>query len=233
MLKTMMTLLRGHAADANEEFSTANALPLLRQQIREAGLSVKKSRQAVAIAMAGQEQEVVRYKRIKEQLTDLETRAIAALEANETELAKEAAEAIAGLEDEKASSENAQSRFGREISRLKSDIRTAQLKVRDLERGQRLATATNHTQNLGSLSPTTTNNSLRDAEETLAKLEHRQQNLDLTRKAEAELEQSTAPNDIAERMAAQGLGTPLHSSADDVLERLKKKQSSSTAKSKK
>ncbi len=232
MLKTMMTLFKGRTADAVEEFTDANALPILRQQIREAGLGVKASRQSVAIAMAGQEQEVSRYKRIKAQIADLESRALAALEVGKNELAAEAADAIAGLENEKASSEKAQERYANEIGRLKSDIRAAQLKMRDLERGQRLATATSHTQKLAVDSPRSTTNSLSDAEETLRRLEKRQQTVDLTRKAEAELEQSTAPADISKRMAEQGLGKPLKSSADQVLERLKAKQAGSTGKSK-
>lgn len=233
MLKTMMTLFRGRAADAADEFTQANALPLLRQQIREASLSVKKSRQAVAIAIAGQEQEAMRYKRIKEQIVDLETRALAAIEAKKMELAQEAAEAIAALEDERASSEKAQARFNREITRLKSDIRTAQLKLRDLDRGQRLATATNQTQKMAETSPFATSNSLQDAEETLARLEARQEHTEIARRAEAELERSTAPSDIASRMAENGLGAPLRSSSEQVMERLKKKHDTSTQKSQK
>ncbi|MFD0916430.1 PspA/IM30 family protein [Pseudahrensia aquimaris] len=230
MFKTVLTLFRGRSADAAEAFTDANALPLLRQQIRDAGAAVKKSRQAVAIAMAGQEQEVARHAKIKKQIADLETRAMAAIEANKAELAQEAAEAIAGLEDEKASSEKAQARFNAEISRLKKEIRTAQLKMRDLERGQRLAVATQHTQKLADESPLDTNSTLREAEETLARLEQRQQATDLTRKAEAELETSTAPADVAERMAEAGLGAPLRSSADDVLARLKAKAEKPTKK---
>lgn len=223
MFKMMTTLWRGRTADAGEAFAKANALPLLRQQIRDAGLSVKKSRQAVAIAMAGQEQEIARYSKIKAQIADLETRTLSALEQKKDALAEEAAEAIAGLEDEKAASEKAQARYNAEITRLKSEIRSAQLKLRDLERGYRLATATDKTQKLAGETPLATTNSLKEAEETLAKLEHRQESVELTRRAEVELEQSTAPADIASRMADQGLGKPMRSSADAVMERLKAK----------
>lgn len=233
MLKTIFTLFRGQSTDAAEKFIDANALSLLRQQIRDASVAVKRSRQAVAIAMAGQEQETARYGRIKEQIADLETRAMAAIEAGKDDMAREAAEAIAGLEDEKAASKKAQALYNTEIVRLKSDIRSAQLKLRDLERGQRLATATDRTQKLADMSPVCTMSNLREAEETLNRLNLSQQATDLARKAEAELEMATAPSEVVERMAAEGLGEPLRSSADAVLERLKtkgrKKPSKTTA----
>ena len=229
MFKSVITIFRGRAAEAEEAFVDANALPILRQQIRDAAAAITRSRQAVAVAIASETQEVARYEKIKAQIKDLEARAVDAIEKGKGDLAQEAAEAIAALEDEKASSETAQARYRAEISRLKQEVRTAQLKLRDLERGQRLAVATDKTQRLANVSPISTTNSLREAEETLARLETRQQATDLARKAEADLAMMDTPTDIAERMANAGLGNPMRSSAEAVLERLKKK----TAKGKK
>ena len=220
MFKTLATLLRGRTEDAVENFADANALPLLRQQIRESGQAVALSRRAVATAMAAHKQEDERYERLVAQIADLETRAIAAMEKEDGDMAREAAEAIAHLENEKTSSQKARDRYTAEIARLKRDVRDAQNRLRDLERGHRLAHATNHTQRLAT-TPSCTATSLRDAEQTLERLQSRQRNLDLTRVAEAEIAQSDEPADIICRMAEKGHGEAISSSADKVLERLK------------
>ena len=110
MFKTIATLLRGRTEDAVENFADANALPLLRQQIRESGQAVALSRRAVATAMAAHKQEDERYERLVAQIADLETRAIAAMEKEDGDMAREAAEAIAHLENEKTSSQKARDR---------------------------------------------------------------------------------------------------------------------------
>ncbi|EFL89106.1 PspA/IM30 family protein [Ahrensia sp. R2A130] len=220
MFKTLTTLLRGRTADAVEDFADANALPLLRQQIRESGQAVALSRRAVAAAMAAHKQENERFDRIVAQITDLETRAVAAMEQGDSDLARDAAEAIAHLENEQASSEQAKGRYTAEITRLKRDVRDAQNRLRDLERGHRLAHATNHTQRLAA-TPASSATTLKDAEQTLDRLQKRQRNMDLTREAEAEICQSDEPADIVRRLAEKGHGDALSSSTDAVLARLK------------
>ena len=52
MYKQVFTLLRGSAHEAAEQFTDANALPILRQQIRDSARSIQASKCAIAAAMA-------------------------------------------------------------------------------------------------------------------------------------------------------------------------------------
>jgi hypothetical protein len=129
------------------------------------------------------------------------------------------------LEAERAASEDAQKSFGTEIERLKRIVRASEMRLRDLQRGQRIAAATDKTQRLRETAPGSTLSALKDAEETLSRLRVRQKQIDATAAAMAEMEQSGDPAAMSEKLAAAGCGAPLRSSADAVLERLAKTMS--------
>ncbi len=223
MFKMITTLIRGQASEAEQSIADANALPLLRQQIRDASFSVKRSRHAVAVAIANQKQEEERAADIANRLKDLETRALAAIDAGDDAIATEAAQAIAELEMEKTACNQSLSRTHQEIERLKAEISKSQMRLRDIERGQRVAVATERAQKLSGISPAQNTSSLHDAEDTLKRLEQRQKNASLVAKAEQELEQVNCADNLTERMAKKGFGKPLETSADMVLQRLKSK----------
>ncbi len=52
MIKTVVTLLRGKAFEAEERLADRHALALLDQQMRDAALSADRAKKALAIAMA-------------------------------------------------------------------------------------------------------------------------------------------------------------------------------------
>lgn len=223
MLKQFFALVRGRSNDAAEVLLDANALAVLRQQIRDCAEAVTTAKRAVAIAIAQNGQEVEQHRRLAARIDDLESRTLAALEQDKTELAHEAAQTIALLEAEKAASEEAQSGFGREIDRLKATIRSSETRLRALQRGQRIATAVDRTQRLRDIAPANAISTLRDAENTLARLRSRQAQMDAAAVAMAEMEQSTDPAAISEKLAAAGCGAPIVTTAEAVLERLSAK----------
>ncbi|MEP3276925.1 MAG: PspA/IM30 family protein [Stappiaceae bacterium] len=223
MFKHVMTLLRGVAHQSGETFIDRNALPLLQQQIREAGETVRAAQKSVAIAVAQNKQEMDQHQRLLSRLADMEVRAIAALEQNETALAHEAAEVIALMETEQETSELAQAQFSAEVTRLKHNVHTAEARLRALKRGERVAVATDRTQRLHDLVPGQNHSTLSDAENTLTRLRERQMQIDLTAEALEEMDSAQNPARIVEKLAAAGCGQPLKSSAEDVLSRLKSK----------
>ncbi|MBL9054477.1 MAG: PspA/IM30 family protein, partial [Tabrizicola sp.] len=91
MLNTVVTLIRGRSQDAAQAVADANALSILRQQLRDAAAGVEAARRAVAVVMAYAERERKALPRIGGQLADLETRAVAALGQGREDLASEAA----------------------------------------------------------------------------------------------------------------------------------------------
>ncbi len=220
MFKQIVTLMRGRIFEGQEAAVDAHALPILRQQLRDCADAVNASRRAVAIAVAQNEQEITQCKKIEAQITDLEARALGALELNKSDLAHEAASTIAILETERDSSRAAQANFSREINRLKTILRQSEARLKDIDRGQRLASVTEKTQNLRERGAGSTLNALSDAEATLKRLQLRQRQLDVTAEVMSEMDRSTDPSALSEKLAAAGCGAPLKNAAEDVLKRL-------------
>ncbi|MBX4892111.1 PspA/IM30 family protein [Rhizobium bangladeshense] len=221
MFKLISTLLRGRAHDAEQAFADRNAVPLLAQQIRDAAQSIQTARRSVAVAIAQNEQEKVQHGAIVARIADLESRATAALAKGNEGLAREAAEAIAFLEAERDASEQAQAQFSTSIAKLKGIVRDAEARLQALQRGERLARATQEAQKLDVAVAGPGLATLDEAEETLARLRLRQGQNELTAAALKEMESATRPAGIIEKLANAGCGAPLTSSADDVLARLK------------
>jgi phage shock protein A len=221
MFKQILTLMRGRAFEAEQEFLDRNAIPLLSQQIRDASNAIHAARRAVAIAIAQNEQEVAQHKAALGRIADLEARAIAALEKGDETLAREAAEAIGWLEAECAASEKAQGRFQDSIQRMKAVVRASEARLRELQRGERLARATEQTQKLDNQPAVSNLATLSEAEETLQRLRNRQQEIDTTSAALREMDAGTDPSAIIEKLARAGCGAPLTPDADSILARLR------------
>lgn len=221
MFKLFVTLLRGRNADAAETLTDTLALPILRQQLRDCANGVETSRRAVAMVMAYAERERKSADRIAAQLTDLETRALDALAKGRDDLAAEAAGAIAQLEAEAATTARALATYDSEIADLRGVLVDAEARLRDLQRGQRLAIATDHTQRLRGTAAVSATATLNDAETTLARLQERQANTEASRAAVLELSASTNAEAMQNRLAAAGCGAPLRPDAASVLQRLK------------
>ncbi|MBY3557621.1 PspA/IM30 family protein [Rhizobium laguerreae] len=221
MFKLISILLRGRAHDAEQAFADRHAVPLLSQQIRDAAQSIQSARRSVAVAIAQNEQEKVQHGAIVARIADLETRASAALAKGNEDLAREAAEAIAYLEAERDASEKAQSQFTLAIDKLKGIVRASEARLQELQRGERLARATQEAQKLDVAVAGPGLATLDDAEETLARLRLRQSQNELTAAALKDMEGAIRPAGIIEKLANAGFGAPLRSSADDVLARLK------------
>jgi phage shock protein A len=220
MFKQIVTLIRGRSYEAGEAVTDANALAILRQQIRDCAEAVYAARRAVAIAIAQNDQEVEQTKKIVARIGDLEVRTIAALEQGKIELAQEAAESIAYLETERDASLEAQRRFSSEIVRLKRIVRDSEQRLKDLERGQRLAVVTDKTQRLRETGAGSAINALKDAEATLNRLQMRQREIDVAAVAMVEMDVTNDPSIIAEKLADSGCGPATKSRAEDVIKRL-------------
>ena len=228
MLKQFFALVRGHSHEAAQEMVDRNALIILRQQIRDCADAISAARRAVAVAIAQNEQEVTQYKTLVVRIEDLEQRATFAIQGGKHDLAREAAETLALLEAERAASDDAQRSFIAEIERLKRIVRSSELRLRELQRGQRIAAATDKTQRLRETAPGSSLSALKDAEETLSRLRLRQKQMDAAASAMAEMELSVDPVALSQKLAEAGCGTPVRTSVDAILERLARKAASAS-----
>ena len=227
MFKTVLTLFRGSVASAGEELESRTALLILDQQMRDSASTVDRAKRALALAIAQDQQEGRRLDTIKAQIADLETRAIAALDGERTDLAQDAAQAIATLEADRDAATTARALFATEIARLKRQVANAETRITEPDRGRRIARAAEAVRTLrrgGVEAARPYESTLPDAEATLKRLRERQMEAQAADEALADLDAATGPLATAERLAEQGFGPRLRPTADDVLARLKAKR---------
>ena len=223
MFNTIITLVRGRGHDAAQAVADANALSILRQQLRDAAAGVEAARRSVAVVMAYAERERKSLPRINAQIADLEGRAMVALAQGREDLATEAAAAIAQLEAERATTETALATYETEIARLRDELGGAELRLRDLKRGMQLADAAQKSQTVRGVVSRPVTASLAEAEATLSRLQSRQLHAEATALAVVELSASQSAEAISVRLAAAGCGPSIRPDAAAVLERLKQK----------
>ncbi|QHO71942.1 hypothetical protein ACH79_04155 [Bradyrhizobium sp. CCBAU 051011] len=227
MFKTVLTLFRGSVTVAGEELEDRAALLILDQQMRDAAAAVERSKRSLALAIAGDQQEGRRLDATNARIADLEVRATAALDGGREDLAREAAQAIANLEADRDAAMTARTLFATEITRMKRQVSTAEARITELERGRRIARAAEAVRNLrrgGIEAARPYESTLPEAENTLKRLRERQIEAQAAADALIELDAASGPLATAEKLAEQGFGPRLKSTADDVLARLNAKR---------
>ena len=96
----LLTALRGGANEMGEAVVDSQALRILDQEIRDADLELRRSREALAEIMAKQKLAAERVAKVAAQVAEYEKYALKALQAGNQSLAHEVAEKIAQLESE-------------------------------------------------------------------------------------------------------------------------------------
>lgn len=224
MFGKLLVLARGRSEDAAEALMDANALPILRQQLRDAANGVEKTRKALAVVMAYADREKAALAKLEEQISSLEVRALDAIENDREHLAMEASEAIADLEAEAAATRQAISTYSNELLQLRQCLKESEAQLTELKRGQRLAEVNEKAIKLRGALPAMSKTDLEDAADTLRKLQTRQEHAAATAKAMTELSTQMRAENIDDRLAIAGCGAPKRSDAESVLARLKAKQ---------
>jgi phage shock protein A len=229
MFKTVLTLFRGSVAVAGEELEDRSALLILDQQMRDTAGAVERSKRMLALAIAQDQQEGRRLDATNARIADLEIRATAALDGGREDLAREAAQSIANLETDRDAAMTARTLFASEIARLKRHLANAEARISEL--GRRIARASEAVRVLrrgGVEAARPYESTLPEAEKTLKRLRERQVEAQAADQALIELDAASAPLATAEKLAEQGFGPRLKSTADDVLARLNEKRTQTT-----
>lgn len=227
MFKTVFTLFRDGLAVAEEQLEDRTALVILDQQMRDAAAAVDRSKRTLALAIAQDHQEGRRLETTCARIADLELRATAALEGGREDLAREAAQQIANLEADRDAAMTARTLFAQEITRLKRHVANAEARITELDRGRRIARASEAVRNLrrsGIEAARPYESTLPEAEATLRRLRERQVEAAAADEALVELDAASGPLATAEKLAEQGFGPRIKSTADDVLARLNAKR---------
>ena len=233
MFKTLVILMRGASAAAEEDLKDRSAIPILDQQIREVAAGVEASKRTLAVAMAQEEAEARRLAGMEASLADLESRAVAALQGQREDLASDAAAAILALGADRDAARAAHSAFHKEVDAMRRAQADAARRLAALQRGRTVAQASEAVRRLraGRLGANPASaSSLAEAEATLARLRSRQAG---DAAAEAALDRiegaatDATASAVATRLGEAGFGPRTAPSLDDVMARLKAKAGAS------
>jgi phage shock protein A len=196
---------------------SSSPMASLERSISAAHHAHASARHALAIAMAEETRESARRTALAAKASDLEQRAVAALQAGREDLAAQAAEAIASIATDVNASEQASQRFAAEVALARREVSSQRRRLSELDRGRRLARI-GHA--LTATAPTSASglDHFSEAEATLARVAVDNHAARLVREETAEPAET-----LVERMSDAGFGESPHVRASDVLARLRAK----------
>ncbi|KFF35895.1 hypothetical protein G039_0305955 [Pseudomonas aeruginosa VRFPA01] len=212
----LLSALRGGANEVGEAIVDSQALRILDQEIRDADVELRKSREALASIMARHRLAQERVEKAAAQVAEYEQYALKALEAGNEELAREVAEKIATLESQLEGERAQVAEFAASVAQLRKAVTQAEGNIRQLKQQVDTVKATESVQKAQMAVVQRYGNSkskLQTAVDSLERIKQRQAERAATMDAAAELASAAA------RGRDQGSGN----SVDGVLARLKEK----------
>lgn len=222
----MLTALRGGANEVGEAVVDSQALRILDQEIRDADVELRKSKEALAEIMAKQKLASDKVSKSAASIAEYEQYALKALDAGNETLAKEVAEKIANLEVEQASDREQAEGFAASVAQLRKAVTQAEGNIKRLKQQVDTVKATESVQKAQMAVAQRYGGSqakLQTAVESLERIKQKQAERAAKMEASAELAATSAPDDSLEtKLRAAGIKAD-NASADSVLARLKDK----------
>lgn len=222
MLRTLSSLIAGANARSTDRVRDAFAIELIDQKIREAEGAQRAAKATLASLIQRQRSETQARLALQNRITDLTGRAEEALKAGKEGMAREAAEAIAQMENERSLRDQTVERLDQKVLRLRTSIDAGHRRLLDLKQGAIQARAVRREQEIQSrLSRTAASpHAVEEAEELIARVLGKDdpfEHAEIMRDIEADLSGSN----LADRMSDAGFGAATRATADNVLARLK------------
>ena len=222
MFKTFNTLMRGSNARAHDRVRDHFAIDLIDQKIRDAEASLKGAKATLASLILRHRSETRQIEALDKRTIELTSRARAALEDSREDMATEAAQAIAQMENESCLRCETANRLETKITRLRHSIETANRRIIDLKQSAVSAKAVQAEQKMQArLSPgPVSQNSFEEAEELIARVMGRDDPFEQGEVLQ-EINAKLNHESIGDKLAENGYGQSTKSTAADVLSRLK------------
>ncbi|SPH20171.1 hypothetical protein ASD8599_00910 [Ascidiaceihabitans donghaensis] len=220
MFGTLKTLMIGANARAEEHVRQVYSIELIEQKIREAQDGLKSAKYALAglIQRARSEERLIAT--LNTRVTDLMARAGEAMAGGREDMAAQAAQAVADMENEIEVRRETLSRLESRILRLRASVETANRRIIDLKQGAIAAKAVKREHDVQSrLGRTLTQDSAIDEADALIKSVLGRDDPLEQREILNEIDQDLSHEGVADRMAAAGFGTASKTTAADVLKR--------------
>ena len=222
MFGTLRTLMTGANARGEEHLRDVFAIELIDQKIREAETALKSAKVALAGLIQRERAETRQLDQLGKRIADLTDRARAALAEGREDLAQEAAQAIAQMENEERLRRETVQRLETRILHLRQSVETANRRIIDLKQGAVAARAARREldiqkrlgRHLG------TENAFEEAQDLIERVLKRDDPFEQSQIL-TEIDRGLDKADVADRLAEAGFGPATRTTAADVLNRLK------------
>lgn len=221
----LFTALRGGANEAGEAIADQQALRILDQEIRDADSALANAKRQLVTIMAKHKLSTDRVSEHNAKIKDLESKAMAAIQANREDLALEVAEAISTLTGELEVEQKQATEFGGYADSMRKDITKAESRIKSLRQQVDMAKARDSVQKAqvsASIASGGANGKLETAVGTLNRLQAKQQQRAAELQAQDQLADASTGTDLERKLREAGI-TPDSGSANAILERLKQK----------
>ena len=215
----LLSALRGGANEVGEAIVDSQALRILDQEIRDADVELRKSREALASIMARHRLAQERVEKGAAQVAEYEQYAIKALEAGNEELAREVAEKIATLENQLEGERAQVAEFAASVAQLRKSVSQAEGNIRQLKQQVDTVKATESVQKAQMAVAQRYGNSkskLQTAVDSLERIKQRQAERAATMDAAAELASAAAPDDALDAKLREEMQIELINLQKDV-----------------
>jgi phage shock protein A len=223
MFDTLKTLIQGANARTEERVRAAYSIELIDQKIREATDGLKLAKGTLASLIQRQRSEERQIDVLTARAADLMGRGGQALAADRAELAQEAAEAVAVMENELSLRRETRARLEARVVRLQASVEATNRRIIDLKQGAVTARAWRDEQALQKRLNTTLagQSPLSEAQDLINDVMGQQ---DAMEQADIlqQIDRNLSRCDVAERLSDEGFGRPMKTTASDVLARMKK-----------
>lgn len=222
MFNTIKTLILGANARTEETLRDTYAIELIDQKIREADEGLRAAKGTLASLIQRQRAEERLLATLDQRISDMTRRATEAMDAGRDDLAMQAAEALAQMENERVLRAETVLRLDSKIVRLRQSVEAGHRRIIDLKQGATTARAIRREQSLIKKLPNGEASAIEEAEALIARVTNADdpfERSDILRGINREL----SHDGLADRMADAGFGPATRVTAADVLARLKTK----------
>ncbi len=222
MFATIKTLVIGANARAEERVRDVYSIELIDQKIREAMAGLKAAKATLASLIQRQRAETRQIETLEKRAADMLERAQAAMDDGRKDLAQDAAQAVAHMENELAGRRETCDRLERRIMQLRQSIETANRRIIDLKQGAISARAVRKEQGIQRRLRSTigSQSAIAEAEELIADVMGKDDPFEQGEILD-EIERGLNHETLDDQLAARGYGPATRTTADDILSRLK------------
>ncbi|MFT7058914.1 MAG: phage shock protein A [Pseudorhodobacter sp.] len=223
MFNTLKTLILGANSRAEETLRDTYAIELIDQKLREADEGLRAAKSTLASLIQRQRAEERMLATLDQRIADMTRRATEAMTASREDLALQAAEALAQMENERILRAETVLRLETKTVRLRQSVEAGHRRIIDLKQGATTARAIRREQSLIAKLPNGEGSALEEAEALINRVTNADdpfERSDILRGINQEL----SHDGLADRMSDAGFGPATRVTAADVLARLKSKE---------